>query len=81
MALRLRAEPRDRAEVRDPVSDPYAPGEKYKLLEARWVTTEEGVPPRHTYRLTPNGYEFAQTQFAEARARAGWLGSPELSRG
>jgi len=39
------------------------------------------VPPRHTYRLTPNGYEFAQTQFAEARARAGWLGSPELSRG
>jgi PadR family transcriptional regulator PadR len=55
--------------------------EKYKLLEARWVTTEEGVPPRHTYRLTPNGYEFAQTQFAEARARAGWLGSPELSRG
>jgi len=43
--------------------------EKYKLLEARWVTTEEGVPPRHTYRLTPNGLEFARTQLAAARLR------------
>ena len=44
--------------------------EKYKLLEARWVATQEGVPPRHTYRLTPDGYELARTQIAEARPRA-----------
>jgi DNA-binding PadR family transcriptional regulator len=54
--------------------------EKYKLLEARWVTTEEGVPPRHTYRLTPNGLEFARTQLAEARLR--WAAQqPAFSRG
>jgi PadR family transcriptional regulator PadR len=44
--------------------------EKYKLLEARWVTTEEGVPPQHVYRLTPNGLELARTKLAEARPRA-----------
>jgi len=44
--------------------------EKYTLLEARWVTTENGVPPRHTYRLTPNGLELARTQLAKTRPRA-----------
>ena len=44
--------------------------EKYGLLEARWVATQDGVPPRHTYRLTPNGLELARTQLAEARPRA-----------
>jgi DNA-binding PadR family transcriptional regulator len=54
--------------------------EKYKLLEARWVATQEGVPPRHTYRLTPNGLELAKTQLAETRPR--WLvRQPALSRG
>jgi PadR family transcriptional regulator, regulatory protein PadR len=43
--------------------------EKYSLLEARWVTTENGVPPRHTYRLTPSGLELAKTKLAEARPR------------
>jgi DNA-binding PadR family transcriptional regulator len=43
--------------------------EKCGLLEARWVTTQEGVPPRHTYRLTPNGLELARTQLAEAHPR------------
>ncbi|HTZ72801.1 MAG TPA: PadR family transcriptional regulator [Candidatus Aquilonibacter sp.] len=28
---------------------------KHGLLETRWMTTEPGVPPRHTYRLTPKG--------------------------
>jgi PadR family transcriptional regulator, regulatory protein PadR len=28
---------------------------KHSLLEAKWVTTEDGVPPRHSYRLTPSG--------------------------
>jgi len=41
--------------------------ENYTLLEARWVATEDGVPPRHTYRLTPNGLEYARTHLAEAR--------------
>jgi len=54
--------------------------EKYGLLEARWVTTEDGVPPRHTYRLTPNGLELARTQLAEARP--GWaVRQPALSGG
>ena len=44
--------------------------EKYGLLEARWVATQEGVPPRHTYRLTPSGLELAHSQLAEARPRA-----------
>jgi DNA-binding PadR family transcriptional regulator len=44
--------------------------EKYSLLEAQWVTTQEGVPPRHTYRLTPNGLELARTKLADARPRA-----------
>ena len=44
--------------------------EKYTLLEARWVATEEGVPPRHTYRLTPNGLELAKAKLAEARPRS-----------
>jgi PadR family transcriptional regulator, regulatory protein PadR len=41
--------------------------ENHSLLEARWVTTEEGVPPRHTYRLTPNGLELARAKLAEAQ--------------
>ncbi|MGH9453196.1 MAG: PadR family transcriptional regulator [Terriglobia bacterium] len=54
--------------------------EKYKLLEAQWVTMEEGIPPRHTYRLTPNGLEFARARLAEARP--GWLlPQPSFNRG
>jgi PadR family transcriptional regulator len=37
---------------------------KYGLLETKWVTTEDGVPPRHTYRLTPKGAELARAQQA-----------------
>ncbi len=43
--------------------------EKYSLLEAQWVTTDAGTPPRHTYRLTPNGLELARSLAAEARPR------------
>jgi len=39
--------------------------EKHKLLEARWVAAGDGVPPRHTYRLTPNGLELAQSRVRE----------------
>ncbi len=41
--------------------------EKHKLLVARWVVTEQGVPPRHTYMLTPDGLELARAKLAEAR--------------
>ena len=54
--------------------------EKYRLLEARWVTTEDGVPPRHTYRLTPNGLELARTQLSRAR-RGSMVRQPALSSG
>jgi PadR family transcriptional regulator, regulatory protein PadR len=35
---------------------------KYELLETKWVATEEGVPPRHTYRLTTKGMELSRAQ-------------------
>jgi DNA-binding PadR family transcriptional regulator len=54
--------------------------EKYRMLEACWVATQDGVPPRHTYRLTPNGLELARTKLAESRIR--WLHHrPTLSTG
>jgi PadR family transcriptional regulator, regulatory protein PadR len=42
--------------------------EKHALLEARWVATEPGVPPRHVYHLTPTGLELARTKLAAAQA-------------
>jgi PadR family transcriptional regulator PadR len=41
---------------------------KFSLLETKWVTTEDGVPPRHTYRLTPSGVELVRSTFATQRA-------------
>jgi PadR family transcriptional regulator PadR len=41
---------------------------KFSLLETKWVTTEDGVPPRHTYRLTPNGVELVRSTFANSRS-------------
>jgi DNA-binding PadR family transcriptional regulator len=35
---------------------------KHGLLETKWVATEDGVPPRHTYRLTAKGAELARAQ-------------------
>ncbi|TAM81609.1 MAG: PadR family transcriptional regulator [Acidobacteria bacterium] len=34
---------------------------KHQLLETRWVQMEEGVPPRHTYRLTSKGIDLARS--------------------
>jgi PadR family transcriptional regulator PadR len=31
-----------------------------KLLETSWETAEMGKPPRHLYRLTPDGWRFAR---------------------
>ncbi|HEV2315037.1 MAG TPA: helix-turn-helix transcriptional regulator [Candidatus Acidoferrales bacterium] len=42
---------------------------KHSLLETEWVTTRDGVPPRHTYRLTPSGLALARTSLAQSRSR------------
>ena len=57
--------------------------EKHSLLEVRWVATEDGVPPRHTYRLTPNGLELGRAR-VRGMAQLGnrWLlRQPELRSG
>ncbi|HEV2221378.1 MAG TPA: PadR family transcriptional regulator [Candidatus Acidoferrales bacterium] len=41
----------------------------YSLLETKWVTTHDGVPPRHTYRLTPKGLALARTSLGQSRSR------------
>jgi DNA-binding PadR family transcriptional regulator len=51
-----------------------------KLLETGWETSEPGKPPRHLYRLTPDGLRFAREhQVAPADARqagaAAWSGA------
>jgi len=54
--------------------------EAYGLLQAQWVATQDGVPPRHTYRLTPSGLELARTMLAGAGSR--WsVQQPALSEG
>lgn len=41
---------------------------EYSLLDTKWVTTAEGVPPRHTYRLTQKGLERVRSIVAQRRA-------------
>ena len=41
---------------------------KFSLLETKWVMTEDGVPPRHTYRLTPNGVALVRSTSVGARS-------------
>ncbi|HTV56324.1 MAG TPA: PadR family transcriptional regulator [Terriglobia bacterium] len=53
--------------------------EKHSLLEARWLMTEQGVPPRHTYRLTANGLELARAKVAEGRP-GGLIQEPVLGK-
>jgi DNA-binding PadR family transcriptional regulator len=40
---------------------------EYGILETKWVATEEGVPPRHTYRLTAKGVKAVRESLARAR--------------
>jgi PadR family transcriptional regulator, regulatory protein PadR len=43
-----------------------------KLLETGWETSEAGRPPRHLYRLTPDGLRFAREhQVAPVTRQAG----------
>jgi len=41
---------------------------KNSLLETKWVTTEDGVPPRHTYRLTPQGSALLRASLSNSRS-------------
>ena len=50
-----------------------------KLLETSWETSEPGKPPRHLYRLTPDGLRFAR-EHRLVRA-AGHSGAAAWSRG
>ena len=43
---------------------------RFSLLETKWITTEDGVPPRHTYRLTPKGIELVRNLPGAASAPA-----------
>lgn len=52
---------------------------EHAVLEAKWVTTEKGTPPRHMYRLTAAGKQFAKERVAEAR-ESGWLPRPAITR-
>lgn len=42
--------------------------EEYRLLETRWVQTENGVPPRHMYRLTSKGLELERINARDRRS-------------
>ena len=47
--------------------------EKRKWLETRWENPGiAGRPPRHLYRLTPDGREWAREEMQDARARKVW---------
>ena len=37
----------------------------HELVETRWETSESGKPPRHMYRLTPEGVRSARTQLRD----------------
>ncbi len=51
--------------------------EKCGLLEAKWETLEEGIPPRHTYRLTPEGLEWTRERLKGlAKFLPGWVPQP-----
>jgi PadR family transcriptional regulator PadR len=39
---------------------------EHNLLETNWEFAETGRPPRHIYRLTPNGLQYARAQVSEA---------------
>jgi PadR family transcriptional regulator, regulatory protein PadR len=53
---------------------------KHSLLEAKWVTTEKGTPPRHMYRLTDKGLRFAKEKLTEQEKRVP-LRPPAVSKG
>ena len=53
---------------------------KFSFLDTKWVATEDGVPPRHTYRLTPKGGELVRSLPRAVSAAARVL-RPAISEG
>ena len=43
--------------------------EERRLLETMWESPDPGRPPRHMYRLTPEGLQFARQHRLEQAAR------------
>jgi PadR family transcriptional regulator, regulatory protein PadR len=43
---------------------------EHRMLETVWETTEPGTPPRHMYRLTPDGLRYARELVAAQSADA-----------
>jgi PadR family transcriptional regulator PadR len=43
--------------------------EERRLLETKWENSEPGKPPRHMYRLTPEGMQFARESRTTAAPR------------
>jgi PadR family transcriptional regulator, regulatory protein PadR len=44
---------------------------EYRLLETSWEAAEAGRPPRHLYRLTPDGLRYAREQVGAISVLAG----------
>ena len=44
----------------------------YRLLEANWEATEAGKPPRHIYKLTPDGLRLAREHIRSYLIRHAW---------
>ena len=54
--------------------------EEYRLLEASWEATEAGKPPRHIYRLTPDGLRSAREHIRSYSIRQAWQAALEGAR-
>jgi PadR family transcriptional regulator PadR len=52
---------------------------EHRLVETCWETAEMGRPPRHMYKLTRAGLQYARVQVSAARLTA--LGEPALEGG
>ena len=48
-----------------------------KLLETAWETSDPGKPPRHMYRFTPEGMQFAREK--RQAHTTGQVGAPVLN--
>jgi PadR family transcriptional regulator PadR len=43
---------------------------EHRLLDTSWETVEAGRPPRHLYKLTPDGMRYAREQVATTPERS-----------
>jgi DNA-binding PadR family transcriptional regulator len=55
---------------------------EHRMLKTNWETTEEGKPPRHMYKLTTEGLDYAQEQVAAtsklANGKQAWSEAPAI---